>query len=103
MRLILWKQKWNQHQHALELHRIRKHTLRSQQKQMQHAEHFYQGSSSKQHLYGLETSQSSHQSHHYEALDLCLQTKTMESHLIAGDITKAGTLLQWKIIATKTK
>jgi hypothetical protein len=40
---------------------------------MQPSEHSCQGNSSKQLLYDLEKSQSSHQSHHYEALDLCLQ------------------------------
>jgi hypothetical protein len=48
------------------------HTLKSQQKQMQPSEHSCQGNSSKQLLYDLEKSQSSRQSHHYEALDLYL-------------------------------
>jgi hypothetical protein len=52
--------------------------LRSQQ--MERAEHFCQGISSKEHLYGLKTSQSSHESHHYEELDLFVQT------MIASDI-----------------
>ena len=58
------------------------HTLRSQQMQMQHAEHFCQDNSSKQLLYDLEMSQSSHQSHHYEALDLYLQNKPIGKRII---------------------
>jgi len=59
----------------LNFERQENHTLRSQQMQMQHAEHFCQDNSSKQLLYDLEMSQSSHRSHHYEALGLYLQNK----------------------------
>ena len=59
----------------LNFERQENHTLRSQKMQMQHAEHFCQDNSSKQLLYDLEMSQSSHRSHHYEALGLYLQNK----------------------------
>ena len=59
----------------LNFERQENHTLRSQQNQRQHAEHWCQDKRSKQHLCGLEMSQSNLQSHHCEALDLNLKTK----------------------------
>jgi len=57
---------------------------------MQPSEHSCQGNSSKQHLYDLEKSQSSHQSHHYEALDLCLQNEEKNKKVIQQVATREG-------------